>query len=68
MGDVVNLNKFRKKREKQEAQDLARENRTRFGRSKTKRKSDDAARRKNIAELDQKKLQPSSRPDDKDGS
>lgn len=34
MGEVVNLNKARKARDKAAAKDQARENRTRFGRSK----------------------------------
>jgi len=34
MGDVVNLNKFRKARERQTAESLAAENRVRFGQSK----------------------------------
>ncbi|HVJ54489.1 MAG TPA: DUF4169 family protein [Aliidongia sp.] len=34
MGDVVNLNKFRKARNKAKADAQAAENRTRFGRSK----------------------------------
>ncbi len=34
MGDVVNLNKFRKARDRRAAEDLAAENRTRFGQPK----------------------------------
>jgi hypothetical protein len=68
MGDVVNLNKFRKKRKKAEAESVARENRTRFGRTKHQHKSDDARKRKNVTELDQKKLQTPTQADDKDGS
>jgi hypothetical protein len=34
MGDVVNLNKFRKARERQAAENLAAENRVRFGQPK----------------------------------
>ncbi len=68
MGDVVNLNKFRKKREKKEAESLARENRTRFGRTKNQRKSDESQQRKNVTELDQKKFQNPTQSDDKDGS
>ena len=34
MGDVVNLNKFRKARDRKTAEDQAAENRTRFGQPK----------------------------------
>ena len=34
MGDVVNLNKFRKARDRRTAEDQAAENRARFGQSK----------------------------------
>lgn len=57
MGDVVNLNRFRKARQRTEKQATAAENRTRFGRSAAKRKADALARDKAESRLDGKKIE-----------
>ncbi|UKJ73135.1 DUF4169 family protein [Azospirillum brasilense] len=56
MADVVNLNRFRKMRQKEEREKTAEENRVRFGRTKAEKLRDcqDAQRRK--ADLDGKKV------------
>ena len=51
MGDVVNLNKFRKSRDRRAAEDQAAENRVRFGQPK-----DLKAKRRTEAEQTQKGL------------
>lgn len=53
---VVNLNRFRKGKKREEAQQRAAENRTLFGRSKKDRREDDSERRRAARELDGKKL------------
>ncbi|CAO3446460.1 Uncharacterized coiled-coil protein CC_1530 [Azospirillum argentinense] len=57
MADVVNLNRFRKMRQKEEREKSAEANRIRFGRTKaeTLRNRQEAERRK--AELDGKKVE-----------
>ena len=52
MGDVVNLNKVRKDRQKAEAKSAAAANRTAHGRSKAMRETADAAKRRLKALLD----------------
>ncbi len=56
MGDVVNLNQFRKKRNRKKAEDTARNIRTSFGRSAIQKKQDLDKQKKRDALLDQKKL------------
>jgi hypothetical protein len=59
MGELVNLNRYRKLRDRQDRERQAAENRTRFGRSKGERVAEDTRRRKDQADLDAKKLEPS---------
>lgn len=56
MGDVVNLNQFRKKRNRKTAEDTARNNRASFGRSAAQKKQDMNQQKKRDALLDKKKL------------
>lgn len=56
MGDVVNLNKFRKKRNRKEAEATARNNRVSHGRSGAQKKRDLEQQEKRDALLDQKRL------------
>ena len=56
MGDVVNLNQFRKKRNRKKAEDTARNNRASFGRSVAQKKQDMNQQKKRDALLDKKKL------------
>ncbi|MZR30154.1 DUF4169 family protein [Sneathiella litorea] len=56
MGDVVNLNQFRKKQNQKKTQDTARNNRVSFGRSAVQKKQDKNQQKKQDASLDQKKL------------
>jgi hypothetical protein len=53
---VVNLNRFRKTKKREEAQQQAAENRAVFGRSKKQRLADVSARRRLERELDSKRL------------
>ncbi|HEV7369353.1 DUF4169 family protein [Arenibaculum sp.] len=56
MGDVINLNRFRKQRAKTEREEEAARNRARFGRTKEeKKKEKDELARKN-RDLEGKKL------------
>lgn len=64
MGDVVNLNQFRKKRDRKEAENKARENRIKFGRTGLQKKLDRDETRRNITELERKKLTRDERHDD----
>ncbi len=56
MGDVVNLNKFRKKKAKDKAERDARSNRVKYGRSGDTKKLDKKTREKSDTKLDGKKL------------
>ncbi len=56
MGDVVNLNKFRKKKAKEEAERDTRSNRVKYGRAGEKKKLDKKTREKSETSLDGKKL------------
>jgi hypothetical protein len=56
MAPIVNLNRFRKAKKREAAQQQAAENRALFGRSKKQRLSDDSARRRLERELDSKRL------------
>ena len=58
MGDVVNLNQFRKKQDRKKAEELARNNRVRFGRNSQQKKQDKDQIQRGKTDLDQKKLSP----------
>ncbi len=57
MGEVVNLNKFRKARSKIEAARQASENRTRFGRTKAEKNKGELEQSREAQELDGKRLE-----------
>jgi hypothetical protein len=57
MATIVNLNKYRKGRERAEADRRAAENRVRFGRSKAERTADDRERQRLEQSLDDKRLE-----------
>ncbi len=54
--DIVNLNQFRKQRDKARKSATVEENRAKFGRTKQERRKDDATRDKADKSLDGKKL------------
>jgi hypothetical protein len=56
MGDVINLNKQRKARERAQARTKAAENRSRFGRSRAERDAEEKAATRATQDLDGKKL------------
>jgi len=56
MAPVVNLNRFRKAKKREEAQQRAAENRALYGRSKKERAAETDERRRATRELDGKKL------------
>jgi hypothetical protein len=56
MGDVVNLNQFRKKRERRTAEKRAEENRVRYGLRKDERERARRVSEKAKKELDDKRL------------
>jgi len=56
MGDVVNLNRFRKQKNKAESVKQADANRQSFGRSKTEKKRDSQDKARTEKDLDGKKL------------
>jgi hypothetical protein len=58
MAEIVNLNRVRKSRKRQEAIDRAAANRARFGRSKADREDIAGERRRLDRELDGKRLDP----------
>jgi hypothetical protein len=64
MGDVVNLSKYRKQRQRLGEAKLAAENRVKFGRDKTERANARAEQERNAENLDKKRLD-GNRPDDK---
>jgi len=64
MGDVVNLNKYRKQRQRLGEAKLAAENRVKFGRDKFERASARAEQERQAEDLENKRLD-SMRPDDK---
>jgi hypothetical protein len=72
MTTIVNLNRFRKRRERAADERRAAENRVRFGRSKTARASDERERERAAAALDGKRLEPAPgdeiRPENAAGS
>lgn len=66
MGDIVNLNKIRKKRRKQDRETQAALNRDRFGQSKLKRQKDQAVREFEVQSLNGKRLDRGEREDEAD--
>jgi hypothetical protein len=56
MGDVVNLKRVRKKRDREQAVKRADENRARHGRTKSERERDELADRKLHEKLDQHRI------------
>jgi hypothetical protein len=56
MASIVNLNRFRKQKQREEAQQRAAENRALYGRSKKERQSGDDERQRAKRELDGKQL------------
>lgn len=56
MGELVNLNKYRKQRERQTAAKRAAENRVKFGRDKTERTRVRADKERETRNLDDKQL------------
>ncbi|MDQ2102360.1 DUF4169 family protein [Azospirillum isscasi] len=57
MADVVNLNRFRKMRQKEERGKTAEENRVRFGRTKAEKLRDRQEAERRDAALDGKKVE-----------
>jgi hypothetical protein len=67
MGDLVNLNKFRKAKQRQSEDVQAGINREKFGRTKAETKLDRRARERDEKALDAKKLEAEShKPKDRD--
>lgn len=56
MGDVINLNRFRKQRAKGEREEAAARNRVRFGRSKEEKAKEKSETARRNRELEGKKL------------
>ena len=56
MGDVVNLNRFRKLRDRAQREKEAEENRIRFGRTKAEKNRDHRIQERDALDLDGKKL------------
>ncbi len=61
MGKVVNLNKVRKQKARENEAALAAENRVRFGRTKAQKALDAAAAQEMQCKLDQHRLEPPMR-------
>ena len=57
MGEIINLNRYRKNRERREVEAQAAENRIRFGLSKDERLQDKIERDRRQSDLDNKKLE-----------
>ncbi|MBB6249894.1 DUF4169 family protein [Nitrospirillum iridis] len=58
MGDVVNLNRFRKQKAKEERAVKAAENRVIHGRTKAERTADQQQQDRQTADMDGKRLEP----------
>lgn len=56
MGDVVNLNKFRKHKANSASEKMANQNRTKFGRTKQQKKNEALIANKSQKELSGKKI------------
>ena len=63
MGDVVNLNRFRKRKREEEAARVAKENSIRHGRTRAERQAERRRREKHDAELDGARLDDEPKPD-----
>ncbi len=64
MGDVINLNQYRKRRERSKSQTRAAENRARTGRTKDKTARERREAGQASADLDNKQLSEPSPPED----
>lgn len=64
MGDVVNLNRYRKVRKTRDERGAAAINRTKFGRNKAELRELNAARDRAEQELDGKAMKPKPEPED----
>lgn len=62
MGEVVNLNRFRKQAERRDAEAKAAENRTRFGRTGAEKAKDRAEREQADRLLDGARIEGDARP------
>lgn len=62
MGDVVNLNRFRKRKREEEAARAAQESSIRHGRTRAERQAQKKRRTKEEAELDGARLEPKDPP------
>lgn len=62
MGDIVNLNQFRKQKSRAAKQDLAAANREKFGRSKEQRALEDFEKAKADKDLNGTKIQDDATP------
>jgi hypothetical protein len=67
MADVVNLNRFRKRKARETAEREAEENRVRFGRTKAQKQRDAAEAEAAQRRLDQLRREPTTTPE-RDGS
>ena len=66
MGDIVNLNRVKKRNEREQSAQQAAANRTRFGRTKSERAADERVKNHTDRLLEQHKLQ--NNPDGGDAS
>lgn len=62
VGDVVNLNRFRKKKERAERARIAEANRAKFGRTKAEREHQTKARELEVKRHEGHKLEPGEEP------
>jgi hypothetical protein len=65
MGDVVNLNQFRKEQARAAEKRAARENRAKFGRSGNEKRLERAEEEKARRDMDGKKRDPAETPEDR---
>lgn len=64
MGDIVNLNKFRKKKNRSSSEKQAKENRVAFGRTGSQKKADADKENKHQTSIDNRKLSKKKLPSD----
>ena len=64
MADIVNLNRFRKQKRREQAEQDAERNRLRHGRTKQEKRLEKLEREHAERELDAKKREPDSGPED----
>lgn len=57
MAEIVNLNRYRKTREKERARSAAEENRARFGRNKAEKRADTDEQERNTRKIDGARLE-----------